>query len=134
MRRVKLLRRFLYYQAAVWAACGLSIALLPGPILRAFDQRAVSDPTFFRIGGVLSVALALLMILVAQRLDDVWWWSWTFAITDAALATVAALHALFDLPRSSGALLWWLIVAGNLAFGVGVLAGMARAGQENPFV
>jgi hypothetical protein len=135
MRPMKLLRRALYYQAAVWTACGLSIAIAPGFVLqRLFDQVRYSDDAYVRISGVMSVGLALLMVLVAQRLDDVWWWSWAFAAADAAIVTITALHALLGLPKGSGALLWWLFAGVNLVLGAALLVGLARAGQEKPFV
>jgi hypothetical protein len=53
---------------------------------------------------------------------------------DAAIVTITTLHVLLDLPKGSGALLWWLFSGVNLALGVTLLVGMARAGQEKPFV
>jgi hypothetical protein len=135
MRRMKLLRRALYCQAAVWAACGLAIAIAPALILqRLFDQVPYPDDTYVRISGVMSVGAALMMVLVAQKLDDVWWWSWAFAAMDAAIVTITGLHALLGPPDGSGVLLWWLFAGVNLGLGGAVLTGMARAGQEKPFV
>jgi hypothetical protein len=134
MRPMKLLRRALYYQAAMWSACGLAIAIAPGFVLqRLFEQVPYPDDTYVRICGVMSVGLAMLMVLVAQKLDDVWWWSWAFAALDAAIVTITALHVLLGLPKGS-APLWWLFAGVNLVLGGTLLAGMARAGQEKPFV
>jgi hypothetical protein len=135
MRRMKLLRRVLYYQAAVWSACGLAIAIAPRLVVqRLFDQVPYPDDTYVRICGVMSIGLAMMMVLVAQKLDDVWWWSWGFAAMDAVVVTITTLHVLFGLPKGSGALLWWLFAGVNLVLGGTLLAGMARAGQEKPFV
>jgi hypothetical protein len=134
MRRMKLLRRVLYYQAAVWVACGVTTAIAPGTVLRLFDQVQYPDVTYVRVCGVMSVALALLMVLVAQKTDEVWWWSWAFAAADASIVTITALHATFGLPDGSGALLWWLFAGVNLMLGGAMLVGMAQAGQEKPFV
>jgi hypothetical protein len=64
----------------------------------------------------------------------VWWWAWAFAVTDAALATVCGLNALIGPVEGSATLFWWLLAAGNVAFGAGLLIGMAGAGEEKPFV
>ena len=131
---MKLLRRALYCQAAAWAACGLAIAVAPGWVLQTlFDQVHLPDETFVRVCGAMSVGLAMMMVLVAQRIEELWWWSWAFALTDAAIVTITGLHALFGLPSGSGSLLWWLFVVVNLPLGAAMLAGMARSGQEKPF-
>lgn len=131
---MKLLRTVLYVQAAVWAGSGTAIAVAPRWILQAlFDQPASVGAAYARVSGVLAIGLALLMVLVAQRLDDVWWWSWAFVITTAGVVTVTGLHALFGLPPDAGKLFWWLVAGLNAALLIGLLAGMAMAGQEKPF-
>lgn len=131
---MKLLRRVLYYQAAMWTACGLAVAVAPRWVLQTlFDQVPYPDHTYVRVCGVMSVGLALTMVLVAQKVEDLWWWSWAFALTDAAIVTITALHALFGLPDGSGALLWWLFAGVNAALGAALLAGMGFAAQEKPF-
>ena len=131
---MKLLRSVLYAQAAVWAACGVAVALLPHWVLqRLFNQPAYVDHTYVRVSGVLSVGFALLMVLVAQRLEDVWWWSWAFIITTAGIVTVTGLHAVLGLPAGAGAVFWWLFAALNAVFLVGLMIGMSRAAQEKPF-
>jgi hypothetical protein len=131
---MKLLRRVLYYQAAAWTACGLAVVVAPRWVLQTlFDQVPYPDHTYVRVCGVMSVGLALMMVLVAQKVEDLWWWSWAFALTDAAIVTITALHALFGLPDGSGALLWWLFAGVNAALGAALLAGMGFAAQEKPF-
>lgn len=131
---MKLLRSVLYAQAALWAGSGLAIAVAPHRVLQGlFDQPAYVEATYVRLTGVLSIGLALLMVLVAQRLEDVWWWSWAFILTTAGVVTVTGLHALFGLPDDAGALLWWLFAGLNAALLVGLMAGMAKTSQEKPF-
>jgi hypothetical protein len=36
--------------------------------------------------------------------------------------------------EDSATVFWWVLAAGNVAFGAGLLQGMARAGHEKPFV
>ena len=130
---MKLLRRTLYYQAALWTTCGLAIAVAPRWVLvGVFAQVPYPDYGYVRVCGAMSVGLALVMVLVAQRIEDVWWWSWAFALTDAAVVTITALNALFGRPEGSGALLWWLFAALNAALLSGILIGMAETGHEKP--
>jgi hypothetical protein len=130
-----LLRRVLYWQATLWAVGGLLHIAVPRWLLETvFRQTASPDLGYVRASGIMAVGLALLMVLVAQRIEEVWWWAWAFALTDAALATLAALNALFGPAEGTATAMWWLFAAGDVAFGAALLAGMARAGQEKPFV
>ncbi len=63
------------------------------------EQPPLIDDAWIRALGVIAVVLALLMVLVAQRLEDVWWWAWAFVVLEAGTATVFVLHALFGLPE-----------------------------------
>ena len=129
-----LLRRVLYWQASLWTAIGLLEIAAPRWSLETVSrQPAIADLAYVRALGVMAVALALLMVLVAQRIDEVWWWAWAFALTDAALATVCALNALLGPVEGSATVFWWVLTVGNLAMGAGLLVGMSRAGQERPF-
>jgi hypothetical protein len=131
---MNLLRRVLYYQAAVWAASGIAIAIAPRWVLETlFDQVSYPDDAFVRICGAMAVGLALMMVLVAQKVEELWWWSWAFALTDAGVVTIASLHAIFGLPDGSSSLVWWLFAGVNAAFAAALLAGMALAAQEKPF-
>ena len=82
----------------------------------------------------MSLVLALLMVLVQQRIEEVWWWSWAFAVLEAGTATICLLHAMFGLPPGEPAGAWWLLGAVNGAFAAGLLTGIGYAGQEQPFV
>ena len=53
-------------------------------------QPPLEDLAWLRALGVMAIVLALLMVLVAQRLEDVWWWSWAFVLLEAGTATVFA--------------------------------------------
>jgi hypothetical protein len=129
-----LLRRVLYYQAIVWSGCGLAIALAPHWVLQSvFDQVPYPDEAYVRVCGAMSIGLALTMVLVAQKIEVVWWWAWGFALTDAAIVTITGTHALFGLPQGSGGALWWLFAGVNLILGALILMGLGRAAQAKPF-
>ena len=128
------LRRVLNGQALLWAVFGLVIGIAPRWVLDAVaGQPAHSDDAWFRGLGVMAVVLALLMVLVAQRLEDVWWWSWAFVVLEAGTATVFVLHVLFGLPEGSSAWSWWLLACLNGAVGTLDLVGLGLAAQEKPF-
>ena len=120
-------------QAAVWSVCGAAIAVAPGLVLvTMFDLPPLADTGYVRIAGVFSFSLALLMVLVARRLQELWWFAWAFVIASAGSATVAGLNALFGLPEGASPLLWWLFAAVSTIFTVGLLAGLAKTGTERP--
>jgi hypothetical protein len=130
---VDLLRRVLIIQAVVWAACGLAIAVAPRFVLvTLFDLPALPDQGYVRVAGIFSFCLSLLMVLVARRLTELWWFTWAFVIASAGSAIVAALDALFGLPDGASPLLWWLFAAASTAFTVGLLMGLAKTGTERP--
>jgi hypothetical protein len=132
---VKLLRRVLTVQAAVWGACGVAVVVVPHRIIhRVFDQPAYPDYTYVRLTGIMSAGLAMLMVLVAQRIEDAWWWAWAFILTTAGIVTATGLHALFGGPVGARPALWWLFAGLNGLFLVGLLAGMAAASREKPLV
>ncbi len=128
-----LLRRVMIIQAVVWAACGVAIAVAPRFILvTMFDLPLPPDQGYVRIAGVFGFSLALLMVLVARRLTELWWFTWAFVIATAGSAIIAALDALFGLPEGASPLLWWVFAALSTAFTVGLLAGLAKTGTERP--
>ena len=120
-------------QAAVWATCGAAIAIAPGFVLSSlFDLPPLADTGYVRIAGIFSFSLALLMVLVARRLLELWWFAWAFVVASAGSAIVAALNATFGLPDGTPPLLWWLFAAASFAFSIGLLAGLAKTGTERP--
>ena len=129
-----LLDRVLRAQALVWTAAGLGVVAVPRWVLvTVFKQVPYPDYTYVRVSGAMAIGLSLLAVLVARKIEDVWWWAWSFAITDAAVATITATNALVGRPDGSSALLWWLVSAVNAALAAGLLVGLGRTGQEKPF-
>lgn len=130
-----LLRRLLKLNAALWALWSLSLLIAPGWILEDLLAQPPSPGYgWVRACAVMGLVLALLMVLVSQRLGELWWWSWAFAFLEVGTATVFALTALFGLPGDAAAWPWWTLAAVNGAMGAALLAGMGVAGQEKPFV
>ena len=132
---MKLLRRVLYWQAALWAATAAALVAVPGWLVeRVLDQPPLGEDAWLRITGVTAFALALLMVLVANRLEDVWWWAWAFVILEAGTAAVFVLNALAGLAEGVAAWPWWVLGALNALVGAVELAALARTGVEKPVV
>jgi len=132
---VKLLRRQLKVQAVLWVLGSLAIALFTRWVLEAVaGQPVLEEYVWARAIGVMGVVIALLMVLVAQRIEDLWWWSWAFAVLDVGLATLFALNALVGVPADAPAWPFWSLAALNGVLGAGLLVGMGIGGQEKPFV
>jgi hypothetical protein len=120
-------------QAAVWAICGVAIAVAPRFILvTMFGLAPLPDDGYVRIAGLFSFSLSLLMVLVARRLADLWWFTWAFVIASAGSAAIAGLNATFGLPEGASPLVWWLFAAASTGFTAGLLAGLAKTGTERP--
>ena len=130
---MRVLRRFLYLMAAVNVLVGLALAILPKFVTKSmFGQVPLPEYAWVRIGGIQALGLAMLQVLVAQRSNEVWWWSWAFVIVEGLIAVVAALNALFGLDPGSSAVLWWLIAVVNGALTAGLLLGIGKTGQDRP--
>ncbi len=130
---MKLLRRTLYAMAAVWAVCGVALVAVPRPILvDLFDQVTYPDYAYVRVAGVCSFAASLLMVITAQRLEELWIYSWAFVVAAVGTFAVAIANAAWGRPDGSGSLLWWLFAVASLVFTIGLLAGLAKTGTERP--
>jgi hypothetical protein len=128
-----LLRRTLYSMAAVWAACGVALVVAPRWVLvDLFDQVPYPDYAYERVAGLLAFTTAMLMVITAQRLEEIWVFSWAFVFAAAGTFVVALANAAWGRPEGSGALLWWLFAVLSLAFAVALLAGLAKTGSERP--
>jgi hypothetical protein len=131
---VKLLQRLLKVYAALWSVFSLAMLIAPAWLLEGpLDQPRLSQYAWVRTMGVMGLVLAMMMVLVAQKIEDLWWWSWAFAILAVGTATVFALTALLGVPARAAALPWWALAAVSAVLGAGLLVGMAQAGEEKPF-
>ncbi|HEY6567187.1 MAG TPA: hypothetical protein VI341_06690 [Actinomycetota bacterium] len=130
-----LLRRLLKINAALWVLWSLMVLVAPAWVIEdLLGQPPSPGYGWVRASAVMGLVLALLMVLVSQKLDELWWWSWAFAILEIGTATVFTLTALFGLPDGATAWPWLALAVINGGVGAGLLAGMGMAGQEKPFV
>jgi hypothetical protein len=130
---VSTLRRVLYWEAGVWTAVATALIVAPRPLLVTLLGHApYPEYGWIRIAGIQAFALALLMILVGQRVQDMWWFAWAFLIATAGIATVAVLNALIGLPEGSSPALWWILTFLSAGMGAALAIGLADAAQEQP--
>ncbi|HEY3209598.1 MAG TPA: hypothetical protein VGL18_07335 [Actinomycetota bacterium] len=128
------LRRVLYLEAGVWAVSGAALVLAPRFVLMTvFDQPAQGEFAWLRLYGVQAVGLAMLMVLVAHRIEQLWWWSWAFALVTAGTAAIVVLNAAFGLTPHQSSALWWLFAFVTLIFAFALLYGLFVSSKEQPF-
>ena len=145
---VKTLRKVLFLHAAVWALLGLAFAIFAQSVLNWTDPTGASGwfgyvprvPTppggeiFVRFLGIATFVLSMFMVLVAQKIEAVWWWSWGFVMADVLVLLVALLHLAFGLPPKASAAPWWLISLISLGFAIALLWGLFKAQQDQPII
>lgn len=130
---VSLLRRVLYLQALVSAVTAVALLAFPRFLLvSVLGQPEYVDYAWVRLTGAASVSLALLMVLVGHRAEELWWWSWAFVAGTVAGAAVVTLHAAFGLPPGAAAWGWWTAAVLTWGFAGALVIGLARAGVERP--
>ena len=130
---MKLLRRVLIWQAALWAGFGLTLVIAPGWVIETvFNQPPLGEDAWLRVSGVMAITLAGLMVLVANRVEELWWWSWAFVILEVASTAVLALNALVGVPEGAPSWPWWLLAGANAGFALIELGALAQIGTERP--
>lgn len=130
---MSLLKRVLYLDALTNAVLGVALIAAPRLLLvDLFDQPLYPDYAFVRVFGVAALTLALLEALIAQRVEDHYWWCWTFVLFEGARAAVLTLHVLFGLPEGASPFMWWLGAGVRWSVAFGLLLGIGRAAGEAP--
>jgi hypothetical protein len=74
------------------------------------------------------------MVLVVRRIEDLWWWSWTFVLLEVGTALVFVLNALVGLGEGSSAWPWWVLGGVNGAVAAVEVTALAKAGTERSVV
>ena len=130
-----LLRRVLAFGALILIGIGLPLVLVPGTVAeRILGQQPLSDYVWLRLFGTAGIVLGLFHVLIIRKLEEVWWWCWAFVLFDGASAVIVVLHAVVGMRDGSAVWPWWVYGTTSGLFTALYLAGIARAGQEKPFV
>jgi hypothetical protein len=128
---VSLLGTTLRWQAVLWAVSGASLAIAPGWVTETLlDQPPLGEDAWLRFAGIAAVCLAAQMVLVGRRLEELWWWSWTFVFLELGTSIVFVANAAVGVPEGAPTWPWWLLAAVNAAFAGLQIAGLAKAGTE----
>lgn len=128
---MKLLKQLLAWQAALWAAFGLFLVIAPEWVVESvFNQPPLEEEAWLRVTGAMAIALASMMVLVSHRVEELWWWSWTFVILEVVSTVVLVLNALVGVPDGAASWPWWLLAAANAGFALVELATLAQIGTE----
>ena len=128
---VSLLKRVLYVDALLNAALAVGLIFLPRFLLvDLFGQPVYPDYAFVRVFGAAALTLASLQVLIAQRVEELWWWTWSFILFEGARAAVLTLHVLIGLPEGADPIMWWLGSGVRWVVAFGLLLGMGRAAGE----
>ncbi|HJP65151.1 MAG TPA: hypothetical protein VKA30_02475 [Actinomycetota bacterium] len=118
------LRRGLYLVAALWTVAGLTLLFAPRFVVVSLFNQPVLDLAWPRLVGLNAFGLALIVVLVAQRAEELWWWSWAFALVAVGTAGVALLHAAFGLADGQSSVVWWVLGIGSAAVSLLLLSGL----------
>ena len=124
------LRRTLYLGALFTLVGGAALAIAPHFwLVRVFAQPPYPDYAGARMMGVGTFSFGLLLVMVANHLEDHWWWSWAFVIASGGFAVIAFFQALLgDTPSG----FWWGVAAFNALFAGSLVWGLAKTGTERP--
>ena len=125
-----LLRQALRWHAIVSALLGLALVALPGTVVETIMNQPTTPQAWVRLVGVASIVLAAQMVLVGRRLEDLWWWTWSFVVLEAGVAAVSVGTARAGVGDGAAAWPWWLSAGLAVVFLALEIAGLARAGTE----
>lgn len=129
------LRRALYVQGGLFLVAGLVLASIPATVVghvfgEALPQSGVQ--AWIRLSGLQAIALAMLMVMVGHRVEELWWWAWAFAIGTFSMASVVVLNAAFGLSATESSVAWWLFALILIALTSAMLYGLSVSSRERP--
>lgn len=127
---MQLLRRVLYLQAALAAIGGLVLVLFPGLLVSTLSLSPLAESAWIRLMGIQSITLAMFAVLIAQAIEEKWWWTWAFVVGNSLVATFTILKGALGLTAPSDRWFWIAWGAGHAFMAILELAGMGRTGQE----
>lgn len=129
---MRLLRGTLYLHAGAWFLLGVLLGLYPRALQSWFGQPPSPELAWARMTGILFVGMALVMVLVGHRAEELWWWSWAFVLTTGTAAALLTLNAAFGVPGGGSSAIWWALAIGHWTLASALLLGMQRASREKP--
>jgi hypothetical protein len=144
------LRKVLFIHAAVWGVLGVAMMVAPASFVHLLSSDTLIVFTSFRAGGFVPsigpidtfariigsslLVIAMFMVLVAQKIEAVWWWSWAFVFGDLLVTLIATTHAAFGVSNGASSLPWWIVTVVSVAFAIALLWGLFKAQQDQPII
>ena len=123
------LRQVLRWQAIASALVGLALLVAPGPVVDGLMDQPPTPQVWVRTVGIASIVLAAQMVLVGRKLEDLWWWTWSFVVLEGLVALVSVATAIAGVDGGAE-WPWWVATAIALGFGALDVGGLAKAGTE----
>jgi hypothetical protein len=127
---MKLLKRVLYWEGALLAIGGSFLALFPRWLLETVFAQPPTPDVWVRVAGVQAMGFAMLAVVIAHRIEELWWASWAYVIVGGGIGIIAAAYALVGLPEGVSPVIWWLMTAESAAVTAALVIGLAIAGTE----
>jgi hypothetical protein len=127
---MELLKRVLYWEAGLLAAGGLFASLFPAWLLQTLFAQPPEPLAWVRIAGVQALGFAMLAVVLARRLEQLWWACWAYVITGSAIGVIAGAHALAGLPDGVSPVIWWFMAAESVVVTAALVVGLVIAGTE----
>jgi hypothetical protein len=87
---------------------------------------------WIRLGGIAAITLAMYCVLMARKIEDLWWWAWGMVLGTGAVAILCLVKAAFGIGSGSPRIFWAVLGIGALLFTVGLMWGIATASRETP--
>ena len=130
---MSLLRRVLILEAAVLALAGGGMVIAPKFLTNTlFNMVLLPEYAWVRLGGIAAITLAMFSVLMARKIEELWWWSWGLVLGTGAVAILCLVKAGFGIGSGSPRVFWAVLGLGALAFTAGLMWGIAKASRETP--
>jgi len=126
---MKLLKMVLWVDAALAAIGGTLITLFPGWVFGTVLTTPPCEHAWYRIAGIEAFVLAMLMVLVGLKAEELWRWAWTFVFLTGALGLLSILKSVLDKGTTSASPAW--LTGGIVSAVLAVLLswGIVQAGR-----
>lgn len=127
---MRILKRALYWGALALVVTGSMTAIAPRWVLQGLFDEPTAVEAWVRVAGVQAFGFGLVSVVIAHRIEQLWWASWADVIVATGIAVVALGHAAFGVPSGRSPVLWWALGLVAVLFAAALLVGLAIAGTE----
>jgi hypothetical protein len=130
---MSLLRKVLILEAAALAIAGVGMLIAPKFLTNTvFNMVLLPEYAWVRLGGVAAITLAMYCVLMARKIEELWWWAWGMVLGTGVVAILCLAKAALGIGSGSPRVFWGVLGLGALLFALGLMWGIARASSETP--